>query len=109
MTTHDGSDIGVLSSEEYEDDALFFDEERFLKSNSQSQVCNPKQIVKCDNGYNVDNRTQTCQDACDGDCCSGELFSTLGRNPCYGFTGSVVKTELAVLVLGHVYVPISPQ
>ena len=95
MTTHDGSDtdIGVLFSEEYEDDTLLFGEERFLKSNSQSPVCNPKQIVKCDNGYNVDNPTQTCQDACEGDCCSGELF--IERNPCYGFTGSVCKDGIS--------------
>jgi len=96
-STHDGSDIGVLSSKEYdEDDALLFDEERFLKSNSQSPVCNPKQIVKCDNGLTADGKT--CEEACDGLCCTGDDFvvnSTLTLRPCDYFTGSLCKDRIS--------------
>jgi len=100
MATHDGSatDIGVLSSEEYEDDTLLFgkNEERFLKSNSQSPVCNPKQIVECDNGFTADGKT--CEEACDGLCCTGDDFvvnSTLTLRPCDYFTGSLCKDRIS--------------
>ena len=95
-TAHDGSDIGVLSAEEHEDDVLLFDEERFLKS----KPC--KEFVECEDGFNVKNTSQTCEEACDGLCCTGDDFvlksffkPTRTLRPCDYFTGSICKDRIS--------------
>ncbi len=53
------------------------------KSGKSEKLC-VHGYVDCSNGYVIDNRTQTCADACGSSCCYGYAA-------CSGFTGKICK------------------
>ena len=59
-------------------------------------MCPLDATVNCEKGFNVANKSQTCQEACGGYCCIGtgpyRVDPTTGPTaPCRDFTGSVCK------------------
>lgn len=70
-----------------------------------SQVnCDEENCVDCRGGYafNFDGtpKSQTCEDACGSDCCSGEQYNFAGvfYGPCDQFSGIVCKLSFFLTV-----------